>query len=146
MCVYMCGCGCSETLLRGVRSFQKFVIEKCTAQPSKVSSSIFAQSHLLIGLLTGVIPKFVIVDPGHSVNQKITNEALWKEKDMISFQGNLLSRDPQWEFRAIAEAAPGHVGGENLLNHLKGEEEFKVLGISPGAPSAQLLGSWSQYN
>ena len=60
---------------------------KCTAHPSKVSSRIFARTYL--GLQTGVVPKLIIVHPGHSVHQKIANETLWKEKVKFSFQEDI---------------------------------------------------------
>lgn len=108
---------------------------------------IFAQTHLLVGLLTGVVPKLVIVDPGHSVYQKIANETLWKEKDTISLQGNL-PRDPQWEFRTITEAAHWPCRwGESVQSSGGGRRGSRPrTGMSPGAPSAQLFGSWSRHN
>lgn len=34
-----------------------------------------------LGIQTGVVPQMVMVHPGHSIYQKITNETLWKEKE-----------------------------------------------------------------
>lgn len=80
---------CSKALLRAMRSVQKSVTEvcnrKCTVRTSKFSSRIFAQTHL--GLQTRVVPKLVIVHPGHSVHQKIANQTLWKEKDHNQLSG-----------------------------------------------------------
>lgn len=134
--------------MEGEEALPEVYNRKHTAQSAKVSSRIFAQTHLLVGLQTGVVPKLVIVDPGHSVYQKFTNETLWKEKGTISFQGTLLPRDPQREFRTITEAAHWPCGwGESAQSSGGGRGGSRPgAGMSPGAPSAQLLGSWSRHN
>lgn len=75
--------------MREMYSFLKPITESARGQ-SRVSSRSFTQTHL--GLQTRVVPELVIVHPGHSVYQKITNETLWEEKENNQLQGNIFWR------------------------------------------------------
>lgn len=152
--VHMCECACMHKCeqvcgdpAEGGEDLQESN-RKCTVWPSKFSSNIFTPMHS--SLQTRVVPELVIVHPGHSVHQKITNETLEGERKQLSEKYFLkvnkkllpLSKPLSGESGPVPVSAQWpHRWGGSAHSHMVGAKWGQpAQGCHPGRPHSSHLG------